>query len=119
MYPITINGNTIKYPTEFRLSHFNLTTPGRTTDGLMVLDFIAKKKKLFLKYAAISGKELKVILDQIDTNNMFFTVVYYDTYGTAQTKTMYVGEISSTLFMRPQNQDQHVWKDVEFNFIEK
>lgn len=119
MFPIKVNGVTIKHPTELRISTYNLTTPGRLSGGEMVLDFIAKKKKLFFKYAAITGRELKVILDEIDTTDMFFTVEYYDTYGTLQTKTMYVGEIPVTLHMRPSLGDDHVWKNVDFNFIEQ
>ena len=119
MFPIKINDVTIKYPTELRISTYNLTTPGRLSDGLMVMDFIAKKKKLFFKYAAITGTDLKVILDIIDTNTMFFVVKYYDTYGTLQTKTMYVGEIPATLHMRPSLGDDHVWKNVDFNLIEQ
>lgn len=114
-----INDVTIKTPRELQISTYNLTTPGRLSRGLMVLDFIAKKKKLFLKYDAISGRDLKVILDQIDTDDMFFTVKYYDTYGTLQTKTMYVGEIPAVLHMRPSLGDDHIWKDVGFNLIER
>lgn len=119
MYPIKINDVQIKHPTELRISTYNLTTPGRLSDGAMAMDFIAKKKKLFLKYAAITGRELKVILDEIDTTNMFFSVKYYDTYGTLQTKTMYVGEIPVTLHIRPSVGDDHVWKNVDFNLIEQ
>jgi hypothetical protein len=118
-YPIFINNVQIKTPGAFQISTYNLTTPGRLGDGVMVLDFIAKKKKLFLKYPAITGAELKVILQQIDTNNMFFSVKYYDTEGVQKTITCYVGEIPAKLHSRAYVGDQHIWKDVDFNLIEQ
>jgi hypothetical protein len=119
-FPIIINGATIKHPTTFQISTYNLTTPGRLADsGLMIMDFIAKKKKLFLTYNAISGKELKVILDEIDTNEMFFEVKYYDTNGVQQTITAYVGEIPAVLHMRAYINDNNIWKNVNFNLIER
>jgi len=119
MWEIKINDVTIKKPTTFKISHYNLTTPGRLSDGLMVMDFIAKKKKLFFTYEAITNVQLKVILDLIDTNTMFFTVKYYDYNGTLQTKTMYVGEIPMQLAMRAKYSDHHIWTNVDFNLIER
>lgn len=119
MWEIKINDVTIKKPTSFKISHYNLTTPGRLSDGYMVMDFIAKKKKLFFAYESITHKDLKTILDIIDTNSMFFTVKYYDYAGTQQTKTMYVGEIPMELHMRANLSDYHIWKNVDFNLIER
>lgn len=119
MWEIKINEITIKKPTTFKISHYNLTTPGRLSEGLMVMDFIAKKKKLFFTYDVITNRDLKTILDIIDTNTMFFTVKYYDYNGTLQTKTMYVGEIPMLLHIRANISDYHIWKDVDFNLIER
>lgn len=118
-YPISINSTQIKTPTDFKVSRYNLTKSGRLASGKMVMELIAKKKKLFLNYAGITGRDLRVILNLIDTSEMFFNVAYYDVDGTPVTNTCYVGEISSILRQRAIVNDDHIWKDVEFNFIEQ
>lgn len=118
-YPIKINGTTIKTPYPFKVARYNLTKPGRVAAGDMTMTFIAKKAKLFLNYEAISNSDLTTILTEIDSTNMFFTVTYYDNNATVQTKIFYVGEIEQTLQRRGTISDDHLWTDVQFNFIEK
>jgi hypothetical protein len=118
-YPIKINGITIKTPRPVNISRFNLTKANRVASGLMSMRLIAKKVKLFFKYPAITGSDLKTILDLIDTSAMFFNVTYHETDGTETTKIFYVGEISQQLQRRGYISDDSVWKDVEFNFIEQ
>lgn len=115
---ITIGTTVIKTPSKFSISSYNLTEAQRVTSGRMNFDFIAKKKKLFLEYDVITGTALKTILDLIDTNELEFDVTYYDITGVAVTKTFYVGEISTPLHRRSTIGDQHIWKQVAFNFIE-
>ena len=118
-YPIVINGTTIRTPDNFRISKFNLTKSGRIASGKMTMDLIAKKVKLFLTYRGITGLDLDTILDEIDTEEEFFTVQYYDKRGTAHSKTFYSGEIPATLHSRGLGDDDDVWKDVELHFIEQ
>lgn len=118
-YPMKINGTTIKTPYPFSISRFNLTKSARVASGQMTMRLIAKKVKLFLDYKAISGADLKVILDIIDANEVFFNVTYYETTGVETTKVFYAGEIAQDLQRRAFISDDSMWKDVKFNFIEK
>ena len=120
-YPIKINGVQIKTPNskDFQITKFNLTKAGRVSSGKMTLKFIAKKVKLILAYPAMRGAELDLILDEIDTNAMFFTVSYYDRRGTNFVKTFYTGAIPATQQRRGMNDDNDVWADLEFHFIEQ
>lgn len=121
VYPIKVNGTTIKTPTTLKFSRYTLTKPGRVANGKMHFEFVAKKKKLFLTYAIISSTELKAILDLIDpdSNQLFFEVRYYDENNTLKVITCYVGEIPSTLQRRASLGGPSYWKDVAFNFIEQ
>jgi len=118
-YPITINGVVIKTPSTFKISHYNLTKSGRVASGKMTMELVAKKKKLFLTYSALSGADLKNILDLIDGTEMFFTVGFYDVTNQYRTITAYVGEIPMPLHRRTSIEDNTVWKDIDFNLIEQ
>lgn len=118
-FPIKINGTTIKTPTKFKISRFNLTKAGRTSSGLMTMDLIAKKKKLFLTYGIISGADMQTILGLIDSTTMFFEVSYYTVNGSLDTITCYVGEIPTTLQRRGTLGAEHYWVNVDFEFIEQ
>lgn len=115
----SINGTRIKSPSNFKIGRYNITKSGRVASGDMHMEFKAKKIKLFLTYAAISGRDLKAILDLVDTEQMFFSVVYYDTTDQAVTKTCYVGELTQELHRRGVIGDGQMWKDVTFDFIQK
>lgn len=118
-YPMKINNVTILTPHSFQISRFNISKSARSAAGLMSIKFIAKKVKLFLKYNAITGRALKVILDQIDTTSMYLNITYYETTGTATTKVFYVGEIAQVLHRRGFISDDSIWKEIDFNFIER
>jgi hypothetical protein len=115
----SINGTRIKTPSDFKISRYNITKSGRVASGNMQMEFISKKIKLFLTYDAITGIDFNTILSLIDTNNMFFSVTYYDTQDTATTKICYVGEISQTLMRRGYVSDSSVWKDITFDLIQQ
>lgn len=114
---IRVNGVRIKQPKNPSLSDYNLTKSGRTASGKMTMDLVAKKKKLFLDYEILSGKELDTILKQINGRDMFFNVEYVEN-GVTKSFTGYVGEIERTLH-RSGNLSGWYWTDVSFNFIEQ
>ena len=118
-YPLKINGVTIRTPDNFKLSKFNLTKSGRVASGKMTMDLIAKKVKIEISYRGITGIDLDTILDEIDTDEEFFTVEYYDKRGTAMSKTFYTGEIPATLHTRGLGDDDDKWRNVELHFIEQ
>jgi hypothetical protein len=114
---IKINGQTFRQPDNAKVATYNLTKSGRTASGKMTMDLVAKKKKLFLEYKAISGRDMDKILSLIDGAEMFFTVTYYDN-GMPYEFCGYVGEIERTRF-RSDYQGGWYWKDVSFNLIEQ
>lgn len=118
-YNVTIGGTPIKTPSTFKIARYNLTKCGRVASGDMTMELVAKKRKLFFTYNAISSKDLKTILDLIDTATMFFSVTFYDETETSTSMTCYVGEIQNELHRRPLVSDDSIWKGVEFNFIEQ
>lgn len=112
---IKLNGVEIKTPDQFSISRFNLTKSGRTANGMMTMDLVAKKRKFNIGYTVISGKELNKILDIIDTDEMFFTIEYQES-GVTKTATVYVGEIPTELF---RTDGVWYWKNVTFSLIEQ
>lgn len=114
---IRVNGVKIKQPNKPKLSSYNLTKSGRTSSGSMTMDLVAKKRKLFLAYEVLSGKELEFIMDLIDGDDMFFNVEYNEN-GREKSMTAYVGEVSRTV-ERHDRLGGYYWSGVSFNFIEQ
>ena len=50
-----IGGVDIKNPSEFKIERYNVTTLERRADAKMVGDLVAKKRKFYFTYEAISG----------------------------------------------------------------
>lgn len=113
---LKLGGATIKQPTSFNLESYVLTKGGRSTDGTMHLDKIAKKRKFLFTYDVLRGDNLTTILNIIDDTNMFFTIEYKDNTGAAKTATVYVGAIKKEQF---RTDGLWVWKDVAFDLIEQ
>jgi len=115
---ITLNGVEIKQPKpgDFGIEKYKLTKAGRSADGTMHLDLIAKKKKFTLKYEILKGSDLKTIADIVDGDTMFFDITYLDDNGTAQTKTVYAGALKYTNFRSTQG---WYWVDIQVDLIEQ
>lgn len=113
-----LNGVDILNPSTFKIERYNITTMNRLSDGSMSGDLVAKKRKFFFTYAAISQKDLQRILDAIwETNQIFYPLVYPDG-GKRKTCEVYVGSIPTEL-ARAGKTDNWVWKGVTFNLIER
>lgn len=111
-----VNGVRIKNPTAFKVERYNVTTMERLSNASMVGDLIAKKRKFYFTYEALSGEEFENILAAIDGDTLFFNLTY-DEGGTSRSYTVYVGSIPSDLHrMCGPN---IVWKNVTFNLIER
>ena len=113
-----INGIAIKNPSSFKIERYNITTMNRLANGQMVGDLIAKKRKFYFTYDAISGEDLDNILEAIwETNNLFFTLTYPEN-GVQKTARVYVGSIPTELH-RAGKTTNWVWRNVTFNLIEQ
>lgn len=112
-----VNGVAIKNPTGFKIERYNVTTMERLSNADMVGDLIAKKKKFYFTYDAISAEEFDTILSAIyDGNELFFPLVYPHK-GTTKRATVYVGSIPADL--HHMSSANIVWKNVTFNLIER
>ena len=113
-----INGVSIKNPSTFKKDRYNVTNMDRRADALMVGDLIAKKRKFYFTYDAITSKDLDVILDAIwRTETLFFTLTYVEN-GITKEATVYAGSIPTELHRAGAN-ELWVWKNVKFDLIEQ
>jgi len=113
-----INGVPIKNPSGFKKERYNVTTMERLTNGDMVGDLVAKKRKFYFTYAAISATDFNKILDAIwNTNEIFYTLEYPED-GQQKSAEVYVGSIPAELY-RAGAGDNWVWQNVTFNLIER
>lgn len=114
----SINGVDIKNPSSFRIERYNITNLERRADGMIAGDLIAKKRKFFFTYEAITGPQLNTILNTIwETDDLFYELEYLES-GVAKVATVYVGSIPTELH-RAETNDDWVWKNVTFNLIEQ
>ena len=121
MMTLKINGVDLpKMPSSFSVTISDLddgTTTTRTMDGKLHRDRIAVKRKLELKFNAMSWSELSMILQMIE--DIFFDVTYPDSQtGTLETKEFYVGNRTSPIALFRPNGDV-IWNNIAFNFIER
>ena len=118
MANFVINGASVKNPTSFKIERYSVTNMERLADASMVGDLIAKKRKFYFTYDAISGYDLDIILDAIwNTSSLFFTISYpYN--GITKTASVYVGSIPTELHHAGKTTNW-VWKGVTFNLIEQ
>lgn len=118
MANFTVNGVAIKNPSSFKIERYNVTNMERLADASMAGDLIAKKRKFYFTYEAISGEDLDTILEAIwETDALFFTLEYLEN-GVAKTAQVYVGSIPSDLHHAGRTTNW-VWKGVNFNLIEQ
>lgn len=111
-----VNGITIKNPSSFRVERYNVSNMERLSNATMVGDLIAKKKKFYFTYSAISAEDFNTILAAIDGSALFFPFEYYE-QGVKQRCIVYVGSIPAELhYMSNKNV---TWKNVNFNLIER
>lgn len=118
MANFTLNGRAIKNPSTFRIERYNVTNMERLANAMMVGDLIAKKRKFYFTYDAITAKELNNILEAIwETTALFYPLVYIEN-GVQKTATVYSGSIPTDLHKAGRG-DNWVWKNVTFNLIEQ
>lgn len=118
MANFTVNGRAIKNPSTFKIERYNVTNMERLADASMVGELIAKKRKFYFTYDAITGEDLDTLLETIwETDTLFFPLEYLEN-GVSKSATVYVGSIPTELH-KAGNTTNWVWKNVTFNLIEK
>lgn len=111
----TVNGVQIKRPSSFKIERYNVTNLTRVASAMMQGDLIAKKRKFYFTYDAISSDDLDTILGAIDSDTIFFPLTYIEN-NVSKSATVYVGSIPSELH---HTGGLWVWKNVTFNLIEQ
>jgi hypothetical protein len=118
MSNFTLNGTSIKNPSTFKIERYNVTTMTRLANASMTGDLVAKKRKFYFTYVAISSVDLDKILDAIwETSALFFPLGYLEN-GVSKTAQVYVGAIPTELH-RAGLGTNWVWKNVTFDLIEQ
>ncbi|MEK5038971.1 DUF6711 family protein [Sporosarcina sp. FSL K6-3457] len=113
---LEINNIPIPTPSGFQVGIMDLSNAERNAQGDMLIDRIATKRKIELKWNHLSPHELSTVLQVI--NNVYFFVKYPDPLtGQFETKTFYVGDRTTPMYSFVDGTP--VWKDISFNFIEK
>ncbi|WDU82267.1 DUF6711 family protein [Caloramator sp. Dgby_cultured_2] len=113
---MTINGITIKTPTDLKVGVFRITKSERTASGKMMMEIIAVKRRLDLRWEIISDTDLQTILNVLESK-VFHTVVYPDPQkGENATITAYVGDINMEAWQKIGNR---YWREVSIALIEQ
>lgn len=112
-----INGIKVKNPSTFKIERYNVTTMERLSNATMVGDLVAKKRKYYFTYDALTAEELDVILSAIWNSPGLFFPFQYEDRGIPYTTIVYVGSIPSELHYMSNRAT--VWKNVTFNLIER
>jgi len=111
-----INGITIKTPTELKVGVFRITKSERTASGRMIMEVIAVKRRLDMRWEIITDVELQKIMNTLESR-VFHTVTYPDPQkGENATITAYAGDINYDVWQKVGNR---YWKDVSIALIEQ
>ncbi len=117
---LKINGVAVKPPQEFSvgLQDIHADSSGRNANGDMVIDIIAAKVKIELKWGPLSDIEISTILKSIDSP--FFSIEYPDPkVGGQITKTFYKGDRTTPSYSWNDKFKQVKWNGLVVNFIER
>lgn len=113
---IKINGVTIKTPSSLNIGIQDLSKAERNSNGTMIIERIATKRKLELNYNYLIQSELSSLLQSI--SSVFFTVEYPDAQdGALKTGTFYTGDRKAGMIDYLNSIPRY--KDVSFSLIER
>lgn len=87
----------------------------RNARGDMTRDRIAVKRKISLKFPALTDAQIQAILGAV--SDEFFNVEYFDPLLGLTTKTFYVGDRTAPVYSRHKN--FCYWTEVSFNLVER
>jgi hypothetical protein len=112
---LKIDGVLIPTPSEFTVGVQDISQAERVASGRIVIDRIATKIKLNMKWKYLTPTQLSDLLTAID--KVYFDVEYLDPRtNTMQTREFYVGD--RTVGMYSYRSGNPIYVDIGFNFIE-
>lgn len=104
-------------PSGVQVTHTNVagSSSGRTEDGIMHIDWVRRDvRKIGLPYKAMSGREMKYMLDMMQGKEFEFT---FRDQGAVHTITAYTGECTYTYYSAALGDDD-LYTDITLNVIE-
>lgn len=114
----SINGKTIKAPTEITISPEHLDKAERTLDGTMVIDVIGTKKKVDVSWEYLVKEDLKVLTTESGSDR--FSLITFHNGETGELETI-VARAENLTYMPYYDwaRAQLLWKNVQLSFKEK
>lgn len=113
---LKINGVAIATPKAFEVTISDLDgESNRNTNGELIRDRIAVKRKLNCEWGPLSQSECSTLLKAV--KDVFFQVTYPDPELGVLTKTMYVGDRTSPAYSAINGVVR--WSGVKFNLVER
>lgn len=113
---ITVNGVALPTPTDFQVGIMDISKAERNARGMMIIERVTTKIKLFLTYSYVTESDAALILRQIAPT--FYNVTYPD----PQTKVMKSGSFycgDRNIGMVDYIDGIPRYKDLTFNLIER
>ena len=88
---LTINGVDVPTPSELQVGWMDISKAERNANGLMIIERIATKRKLEVKYAYITAQDLQTVLTAVAP--AFYNVTYLNGQTNSfQTGSFYCGD---------------------------
>lgn len=114
-----ISGTTIKTPTELNIDIEPVDKAERTESGLMMIEFIANKRKLSCSWSYLTNAEIVALYALVTSSTRIVSIEYEDpATGTTRTGNFYTGAKGCGL-NRISGSSATGWNDVKFNCIEQ
>ena len=114
-----ISGITIKTPTELSIDIEPVDKAERTESGLMMIEFIANKRKLSCSWVYMTNAELVALFALVTTSTRIVSIEYEDPVaGATRTGNFYTGAKGCGV-NRMSGGAVTGWDDVKFNCIEQ
>lgn len=114
---LKINGATVPTPAALRVTIADISgSPARNAAGNTVMDFMGSRRKLNLKWAHLTGAQLKALLEAVDA--CFFQVSYPDPMeGEEKTITCYC--VNRAMGILRMHEGMPVWTEIEMEWMER
>lgn len=113
---LTIGGVDMPTPTEMNISYMDLSKAERNANGLMIIERVATKRKLEIKYSYLTSANLSKLLNAVAPT--FYNVTFLDVKtGAYQTASMYCGDRSVGWLDFIDSVPRY--KDLSFDLIER
>jgi len=113
---LNIGGEDMPTPTEMTIGYMDLSKAERNANGLMIIERIATKRKLEIKYAYINSFDVSRLLTAVAPT--FYNVTFLDVRtGYYQTASMYCGDRS--VGWLDYVDDVPRYRDFSFDLIER